>query len=72
MDEEISHRRIKSNFSKGMSLEEYLRGMSCQEETIPTADTQNQCREMEGEESLYRTSNQFYNPNQKLRVVAMK
>ena len=39
MSDEYTHRRHQSGFEKGMTLEQYLRGMEVQEDTIPTADT---------------------------------
>lgn len=69
MSEMLSHRRHKSTFTKGMTLEEYLRGMEVQEDTIPTADTRHPA---DSEECLYRTSHQFYNPDAKHRAGDMK
>lgn len=39
MNNEIINKRHKSQFQKGMTLEEYFRAMEVNEDTIPTADS---------------------------------
>lgn len=58
MNGDISSKRHKSHFHKGMTLEEYLRGMDLNDDTLPTADSA--VGPFAEEENLYKTSHFFH------------